>query len=64
MVQQEEHDKQIIFGRDHHVEQVRAFAVRERFGTAEKPMCRHCGKYGHDESECYEIIGYPASWGS
>ena len=27
-------------------------------------MCKHCGKFGHDEAACYELIGYPASWGA
>ena len=30
----------------------------------EKMICKHYGKYGHEEANCYEIVGYPASWGS
>jgi len=40
-----------------------AFAAREQSGGTEKPTC-DTGKYGLDEAGCYEIIGYPASWGS
>ena len=39
-----------------------AFAAREHMN--ERPTCRHCGQYGHDEVNCYEIIGYPSNWGS
>ena len=27
-------------------------------------MCKHCGRFGHDKSNCFEIIGYPSGWGS
>jgi len=30
----------------------------------EKGTCKHCGKYGHDDSNYYELIGYPTNWDS
>jgi len=32
--------------------------------TNERPSCRHCEQYGHEEANCYEIISYPPNWGS
>jgi len=63
-VQQEEHHKTIMMSREQWGESVMAFAARERSGADVKPTCRHCGKYGHAEAGCYEIIGFPASWGA
>ncbi|XP_024013185.1 uncharacterized protein LOC112087504 [Eutrema salsugineum] len=31
--------------------------------TGNKSTCTHCGKYGHDVSDCYQIKGYPEHWG-
>jgi len=30
--------------------------------TGEHPVCTHCGTAGHEESGCYDIIGYPLHW--
>ena len=30
----------------------------------ERMNCKHCGKIGHEEANCYELIGYPPGWGS
>lgn len=32
--------------------------TKEKSGT-----CRHCGRAGHEETECFQIIGYPKWWG-
>ena len=48
--------------REQQSESVMAFAARERPTTNERPTCRHCGKYRHAESGCYELIGYPIGW--
>jgi len=64
MIQQEEHHKSLMLRRDNRTETAMAFATREKSNVAEKGSCRHCGRYGHDESNCYKIIGYPLDWGS
>ena len=68
MVQQEEHHRRVMINRDNRTEQVDAFAAqhggKSQGATGERPTCRHCGKYGHDEAACFEIISYPANWGS
>ena len=50
--------------RDHRTENVVAFAVREQSNNQERPTCKHCGKYGHDETMSYELVGYPSNWSS
>lgn len=35
-----------------------AVRTKERVGT-----CKHCGKTGHEETECFQVIGYPDWWG-
>lgn len=27
-----------------------------------KQKCDHCGKFGHEKSKCFEIVGYPSWW--
>jgi len=29
-----------------------------------KPGCKICGRHGHENSVCYEVIGYPPGWGT
>ncbi|KAJ4755428.1 Retroelement pol polyprotein-like [Rhynchospora pubera] len=29
----------------------------------ERPMCTHCGKTGHEVTQCFEIVGFPEGWG-
>ena len=57
MVSQEENHKRVKLERDKRSENMVALAAREH--TNERPTCKHCGRYGHDEASCYEIIGYP-----
>ncbi|KAJ4746686.1 Retroelement pol polyprotein-like [Rhynchospora pubera] len=57
---QEERHKSVVRGREEHSEAV-GFAVHVRKG--EKPTCTHCGKVGHEISQCFEIVGYPEGWG-
>ncbi|KAJ1697041.1 hypothetical protein LUZ63_005553 [Rhynchospora breviuscula] len=57
---QEERHKSVVRGRDERSEAV-GFAVQARKG--EKPTCTHCGKVGHELSQCFEIVGYPEGWG-
>ena len=64
MIQQEENHKQLMQGREHDPESSMAFAVRDKSVGGEKNTCRHCGRYGHEETSCYEIIGYPSTWGT
>ena len=28
----------------------------------DKCTCKHYCKYGHEEANCFELIGYPAGW--
>jgi len=28
----------------------------------EKGCCKICGRFGHEEAVCYEVIGYPPGW--
>lgn len=38
--------------------QASAARVRDKTGN-----CGHCGKTGHEASECFQVIGYPKWWG-
>ena len=66
MVQQEEHHKSVMADRDFKTEHRGAFAVNHlaRLSAMQgvKPSCRHCGKTGHEEANCFELIGYPSGW--
>ena len=68
LVQQEENHKNLMVNRDDKGDSVAAFAVSHRAKVqttvVEKPTCKHCGRLGHEETQCYEIIGYPPGWGS
>ena len=63
MVVQEENHKSLMLRREDRSESAAAFAVRSEDRVqptvTEKCSCRHCGRYGHEESTCYELIGYP-----
>ena len=52
--------------REHKPESMATFAVTHltRPGSmhSERITCKHCGKTGHDEASCYELIGYPLGW--
>jgi len=61
IIQQEEFHRRVMMSREQRSESVMAFAARERTTPNERPTCRHCGKYGHAESGCYKLIGYPAN---
>ena len=61
IIQQEENHKRIMMERDHRAENTVAFAAKEQSTMVERPTCKQCGKYGHDETKCYETIGYPPS---
>jgi len=41
-----------------------AFAVKGQPPMIERGACRICGRHGHEEAVCYEVIGYPLGWGS
>ena len=70
MVQQEEAHKKGMLTRDGAAtvrDVAGVFAVNHNRTThrnGDKPTCRHCGKYGHDENGCFELIGYPLGWSS
>jgi hypothetical protein len=58
-----------VRGRDEKGEAV-GFAVNikrnkynQKSGLIDRVACTHCGKSSHDVTKCFEIIGYPESWG-
>ena len=63
LTQQEENHRTIMIARDSRNETGLAFAAREQASMVEKGACKICGRYGHAEAACYEVIGYPPSWG-
>jgi len=64
MTQQEESHKKLILARDNRIESGVAFAAKEHGQIYEKGSCKICGRFGHEEAACYEVIGYPPSWGT
>ena len=64
IVRQEEHHKGVIQRREEKVDSALAFAVpmKTNQSNLERPTCKHCGRTGHDEASCYELIGYPPPW--
>ncbi|KAJ8450319.1 hypothetical protein Cgig2_004776 [Carnegiea gigantea] len=38
--------------------------ILQKGQSGERPVCAHCGKIGHEEAGCYDIIGYPSNWNS
>lgn len=39
-----------------------ANALRFGYKKKSKLVCRHCGKEGHLEEKCFDLIGYPPGW--
>ena len=64
MTQQEENHKKFMMTRDIRSKTTMLFVAREQPAMVEKPGCKICGRYGHDENICYEVIGYPTGWGT
>jgi len=67
MVSQEENHKSLMFGREDKGENATAFAVKttgKNAQSTEKTTCLHCGRTGHKETRCFELIGYPVGWGT
>lgn len=67
---QEERQRTIARGKDDRSDVVsfvtqvglgaQAFAARTKDRSSN---CGHCGKTGHEASECFQVIGYPEWWG-
>ena len=55
-----------MVGKDRKHDQAMAFAVNVKGGTCggDKVSCTHCGKIGHEEASCFELVEYPSSWNS
>ena len=68
MIVQEENHISMMFGLEDRNENAVAFAMmhgeRAKGTVIEKGNCTHCGRYGHEGSAYYEIIGYPLRWGN
>jgi len=66
MVQQEENHRKRMVSDDNTHKGAAAFAVKfqgkQVQNQGERPTCKHCGKYVHDELNCFEIVGYPKDW--
>ncbi|KAJ8433098.1 hypothetical protein Cgig2_020594 [Carnegiea gigantea] len=60
----EENHKKVMMTRDTRSDTAMAFTAREQPTMAEKLGCKICGRYGHEESVCYEVLGYPPGWGT
>ena len=62
LVRQEEHHKRYMIDRESKSEVAEALAINRKHPsrTGERPLCTHCGKTGHEEFGCYEIIDYPS----
>ena len=57
----------MMTSRDERTETATAFAANHKAKaqpSVEKGGCKHCGRFGHEESSCYEIIGYSPGWGT
>jgi len=65
IVRQEEHHKDVVNSREMKGEAAAAFTVNAKSQTLiKRPNCKYCGRLGHEESNCYEIIEYAAGWSS
>nr|GMC80266.1 Retrovirus-related Pol polyprotein from transposon RE2 [Ipomoea batatas] len=43
------------------VEKSRGEPIDNKNKQKDRPTCGHCGKFGHKEEQCFEIIGYPGT---
>ena len=64
MTQQEENHEKVMMTWDTRSKTAVAYAAREQPTMVEKRGCKMCGRYGHEEAICYEVIGYPPVWGT
>lgn len=64
MVLQEEDHKGMMIQRENKSEATVVFAVNTSkvACNSNRPTCTQCGKTGHEESNCFEFINYPANW--
>ncbi|KAJ8425066.1 hypothetical protein Cgig2_004290 [Carnegiea gigantea] len=62
VVEKEENHKKVMMSRDTRSDMAMVFAAQEQPTMVEKPGCKICGRCGHEESICYEVIGYPPGW--
>ena len=62
IIMQEENHRMVMTQCDNATQNGAAFAVTISRSLSQRPTCNHCGKVGHDEQQCYEIIGYSVGW--
>jgi len=55
-VHQEDSHKNLMINRDDQLESAAAFSISstDRTPMRVKGTCNHCGKYGHEETSCFE----------
>ena len=56
-VVEEENHKQVKLGRDNHTDGMAVFVVKDHSAMVEKPTCKQCGKYGHEETTVTNWLG-------
>ena len=64
MVMQEENHKKVMIQPHSKSDAMVAFATNmsKTALNFERPRCKHCGKFGHDETNYFELIGYLPRW--
>jgi len=67
IVGQEENHKSVMLSREQRPKNMATFVVsplaRPHSMQGEKVLCKHCKKVEHEESNCFELICYPATAG-
>jgi len=56
MAQQEENHKNVTRDQRHEIPSTFAVTQGLKQTHIERLMCKHCGKVGHNEAGCYELI--------
>ncbi|XP_012840356.1 PREDICTED: uncharacterized protein LOC105960698 [Erythranthe guttata] len=68
MIMTEEQHRTVARNKDDRIDVVAYLAQSKVQGgpnvTRDKSeLCNHCGRAGHDETRCFQVVGYPDWWG-